>query len=96
MYTIKPLDTAAICKAAQETKALVVAEEHSIIRGLGAAVAETLMNHCPVPVEQIGIGDTFTRTAHSPEELMDAFGLAVGDICRAGFRALEKKQAITK
>lgn len=91
MPTIKPLDTELILQAAEETGAIVTAEEHSIIGGLGGAVAEAVAGGYPAPVERVGIADTFTRTAFTPEILMDAFGLAVDDIVAAAHRVLKRK-----
>ena len=80
IHTIKPLDVDLVCQAAAETGAVVTAEEHTIIGGLGSAIAETLAEHCPTPIRRVGIRDVFTRTALDPESLMDACGLAVHDI----------------
>ncbi len=91
MHTIKPLDTEALAQAAEETGAVVTAEEATVIGGLGGAVAEALAAGCPVPLERVGIKDTFTRTAPDPETLMDAYGLAVEDIVAAAHRALARK-----
>jgi transketolase len=89
--TVKPLDVDLICQAAAETEAVVTCEEHSILGGLGGAVAETLSEHIPTPLVRVGIRDTFARTAPDPETLMDAFGLAVADIITACEKALAKK-----
>ena len=59
MATIKPIDVEAVVKAAEETGAIVTAEEHSIIGGLGSAVCEVVGEKCPVPVERIGVRDVF-------------------------------------
>lgn len=91
IHTIKPLDVPSIRQAAAETGALVTAEEHSVIGGLGSAVAEALCAGRPVPVEFVGIADTFARTAFDNEILMDAFGLAVDDVVAAAKRALGRK-----
>ncbi len=91
IHTIKPLDRELICRAAAETGALVAAEEHSIIGGLGGAVAEALAAGCPAVLEQVGIPDCFARTGPDPETVMDAFGLAVSDIVAASRRALARK-----
>ncbi|NLE45097.1 MAG: transketolase family protein [Chloroflexi bacterium] len=91
IHTIKPLDVDTICRAAEGTGAIVTAEEHSIVGGLGGAVAEVLSEHCPTPLERVGIRDTFTRTAPDPESLMDAFGLAVTDIVAAAKQCLARK-----
>jgi transketolase len=88
IHTLKPLDQALILQAAEETGALVTAEEHSIIGGLGSAVAEALSGHNGGILERIGIKDTFARTALDPESLMDAYGLAVSDVVMAAKRAL--------
>jgi transketolase len=91
IHTIKPLDVGLIRRAAEETGALVTAEEHSVIGGLGGAVAEALCQGCPVPLERVGIADTFACTALDPESLMDAYGLAVDDIVAAACRAISRK-----
>jgi transketolase len=91
IHTIKPLDVDLIRQAAEETGAMVTAEEHSIIGGLGGAVAEVLCEGRPVPLERVGVADTFTCTALDPESLMDACGLAVEDIVSAAKRTLARK-----
>ncbi len=91
IHTLKPLDRDLILQAAEETGALVAAEEHSILGGLGSAVAEALSTCHPTILERVGIADTFTRTAFTPEILMDAFGLSVQDIESAAQRALTRK-----
>lgn len=92
IHTIKPLDVHLIRKAAEETGALVTAEEHSVIGGLGSAVCEALCQGRPVPVEFVGIADTFARTAFDADILMDAYGLAVDDVVAAAQRVLSRKQ----
>ena len=92
MHTIKPLDTHLILQAAEETGTVVTAEEHSVVGGLGSAVAETLCAERPTPLERVGIHDTFACTALDPESLMDAYGLAVDDIVAAAKRALARKR----
>jgi transketolase len=91
IHTIKPLDVDLIRQAAEATGAVVTAEEHSVIGGLGGAVAEALCGGRPVPLERVGIADAFTCTALDPESLMDACGLAVEDIVSAAKRALARK-----
>lgn len=90
-HTIKPLDLEAICQAAEETRAVVTAEEHSILCGLGSAVAEVLSEHCPTPLVRVGINDTFARTSLDPDSLMDAFGMSIEDVVNGVKRAMEKK-----
>jgi len=89
--TIKPLDVDLIRQAAEETGAVVTAEEHSVIGGLGGAITEALCSGRPTPVERVGIVDTFACTALDPESLMDAYGLAVEYIVSAAKRALARK-----
>jgi transketolase len=88
---LKPENAAAISRFAADVKGVVTAEEHSIIGGLGGAVTEILCGGRPVPVERVGIADTFARTAPDTESLMDAYGLAVEDIVVAAKRALARK-----
>ena len=91
MHTIKPLDVEAICQAAGETHAIVTAEEHSILCGLGSAVAESLSENCPTPMVRVGIKDQFVRTSLNPDSLMDAFGMGVEDVVKGVTNVLEKK-----
>ncbi len=91
MSTIKPIDEAAIVHAAEQTGALVTAEEHSIIGGLGSAVAEVVVKNCPVPVEFVGIRDTF-GTSGSSEELLEYFGLTASHIMASAERAIKRKK----
>lgn len=92
MPSIKPIDESLILKTAAETRALVTAEEHSIIGGLGSAVAEVISSNDPVPLERIGIQDVFARTGPDPDSLMDAYGLSVEDIIRACKTVMQTKQ----
>ncbi len=92
MPSVKPLDTALICQAAEETGAIVTAEEHSIVGGLGGAVAEVLAENCPAPIVRVGIKDTFTRTGPNPDDLMDAYGMAVDDVVAAAEQVLRQKR----
>lgn len=92
IHTVKPLDTPLIKKCAEETGAVVTAEEHSIIGGLGSAVAEVLVRECPVPVEMIGVADVFTETAMDFDSLLDRYGMSVADIAKAARRAIEQKK----
>ncbi|MGI6361674.1 MAG: transketolase family protein [Bacillota bacterium] len=74
IHTIKPLDTQFIVNLAKICGAAVTVEEHSIIGGLGSAVAETLAEHCPVPLARVGVEDVFGQSG-SPAELLDFYGL---------------------
>jgi transketolase len=92
MHTLRPMDSEALAAAARETGAIVTAEEHTVIGGLGGAVAEALGELAPVPMERVGIRDTFARTAPDPETLMDAYGLGVEDVVAAAHRVLARKK----
>ena len=74
MSTIKPIDTELIIKAAKETKAIVTAEEHSIIGGLGSAVSEVVSENHPVKVKKVGLNDCFGESG-TPGELLEKYGL---------------------
>lgn len=91
IHTVKPLDVEAVVAAARETGAAVTAEEHTIVGGLGGAVAEALAGCCPTPVEYVGLQDTFAETGPDTESLMDAMGLSVQDLVAATKRALARK-----
>ena len=90
MHTIKPLDKDAISKAAGETGAIVTAEEHSIIGGLGAAVCEFISGENPVPVVRVGVKDTFAESG-KPADLLEKYCLTPGDIVKAARSALSLK-----
>jgi transketolase len=90
MHTIKPIDTAAIVQAAQDTGAIVTAEDHSIIGGLGSAVAEVLAEHFPAPMARIGIPDTFCRSG-DPAELFPIYGMAAADIVAAARQVVARR-----
>ena len=79
MSTIKPIDTELIIKAAKETKAIVTAEEHSIIGGLGSAVSEVVSENCPIIVKKVGINDCFGESG-TPAELLEKYGLTAKHI----------------
>lgn len=79
IHTIKPLDNELIVKSAKETGAIVTAEEHSIIGGLGSAVAEAVTTEYPIPVLRVGIKDVFGESG-KPEELLKAYNLTSQDI----------------
>lgn len=79
MHTIKPIDRALVLEAAKETGAIVTAEEHNIIGGLGSAVAEVVSEGCPVPVLRVGVEDVFGRSGTVPA-LLEAYGLTPANI----------------
>ena len=82
MHTIKPIDKDIIIEAAKDCGAIVTAEEHSVIGGLGAAVAEVVTQNCPVPMAFVGIKDTFGESG-KPAELLEKYGLTANDIAAA-------------
>lgn len=91
MASIKPLDAELVVQAAQETGALVTAEDHTVLGGLGSAVVEALAEHHPAPVEFVGLKDTFAETGPDTETLMDAWGLSIADLVAAAKRAIQRK-----
>ena len=89
-HTIKPFD-AGIVDVVKEVKAIVTAEEHQVIGGLGSAVAELLSRECPVWIEMVGIKDQFGQSGQ-PMELIEHYGLGKQSILEAVKRVLERKQ----
>lgn len=90
MHTIKPIDRDIIIKAARETGAIVTVEEHSVIGGLGSAVAEVVSESTPVPVLKVGVEDVFGCSGRA-EELLEKFGLTHRQIVEKVKMALNKK-----
>jgi len=90
MHTIKPLDNDLIDKMAKECGAIVTAEDHSIIGGLGGAVAECVVSMNPVPIERIGVQDRFGESGGS-DELLQLLGMKAVDIVIAARKAIERK-----
>ena len=78
-HTIKPIDSEIIIKSAKETKKLISIEEHSIIGGLGSAVAEVLVENCPAKLVRMGMKDVFGKSGNA-SELLKYFGLTSKDI----------------
>ena len=89
-HTIKPLDGEALLAAAKETGCIVTTEEHSIMGGLGSAVAGFIGEHCPVPVVRHGVNDEFGRSG-KPEQVLEAYGLTPAGIATKVKKALEMK-----
>ncbi len=92
LHTIKPIDKDIIIKAAKETGAVVTAEEHTVIGGMGSAVSEVLSQSFPVPMEFIGVKDRFGESG-DPKELFKLFGLTADDIVKAAKKAISRKNA---
>jgi len=91
LHTIKPIDKALIIKCAKETGAVVTVEEHSIIGGLGGAVAEVLVENACVPMVRVGIKDMFGESG-KPDELLVKYGLTPQDISTAVKTVLKRKK----
>lgn len=82
IHTVKPLDNGLVCSYAAKCGAVITAEEHNIIGGLGSAVCETLAENCPTPVRRIGVKDVFGRSGKVPP-LLEMYGLTAGHIAAA-------------
>jgi transketolase len=95
MPTLKPIDVQAIVKAATETGAIVTAENHNIIGGLGSAVAEVLAEHTPAPMERIGLRDCYGECG-SNAELLEKYGMSPRHIAKAALFAVTRKAAELK
>lgn len=91
MATIKPIDRDIIIDAAKKTGAIVTAEEHSVIGGLGEAVAGVVSETTPVPVLRVGVEDTFGKSGPALE-LLEIYGLNAENICKKAKQAIENKQ----
>lgn len=91
IHTIKPIDKDLIIECARETGAVVTAEEHQIYGGFGSAIAEVLVKHFPVPVEFIGMNDSFGESG-KPSELMAKYGMTTIHITKAVNKALKRKK----
>lgn len=91
IHTIKPLDKDIILKAAKETGAIVVAEEHNVIGGLGSAVTETVCESFPVPVLRVGTNDAFGRSGKVPP-LLQMYGLTAENIAEKAKLAIAMKK----
>ncbi len=91
IHTIKPIDTEILAKAAAETGAIVTAEEHNIIGGLGSAVAEAVGESVPVPVLRVGVKDTYGHSGTVPA-LLEAYGLTPANIAASAKKAISLKK----
>ena len=88
--TIKPLDAELIIAQAQKTGAVVTCEEHTICGGLGSAVAEVLVENCPVPMARVGVEDKFGESG-LPDELLEKYGLSASNIAAKAKAVIAKK-----
>ncbi len=91
IHTIKPIDADILVKAARETGAVVTAEEHTVIGGLGSAVAEVLAESYPVPMRRIGVNDKFGKSGQVPE-LLEEYGLTAKNIAAKAKEAIAMKK----
>lgn len=90
MHTVKPMDVEVVVAAARECGAIVTAEEHQIHAGMGSAVAEIVVKNAPVPMEFVGVKDTFGGSG-DPDDLMIRFGLTWKEIYASAKRALARR-----
>jgi transketolase len=90
MPCLKPIDRSLIVKAARETGAIVTAEEHNIYGGLGSAVAEVLVEESPVPMERVGVQDTFAESG-TYDAILEKYGLGVSHVVDAVRRVMKRK-----
>jgi transketolase len=90
-HTVKPLDREAISRAARETGAIVVAEEHLADGGLGVRVAQVVAETYPAPMEFVGIQNTYAESG-TPEQLLDKYGLLARDVAAAARRVVKRKR----
>lgn len=88
--TIKPLDDALLIAMAQKTGAVVTCEEHNIYGGLGSAVAEVLVENCPVPMTRVGVEDSFGESG-LPDQLLEKYGLTVDNIVKKAKAVIARK-----
>ena len=91
IHTIKPLDKDLVVKAAKETGCIVTAEEHSVIGGLGSAVADAVTECCPVPVVKLGVNDVFGHSGPAAE-LLKEFGFTAENIAELAKKAISLKK----
>ncbi len=91
IHTIKPLDEEIVLAAAKETGAIVTAEEHNIIGGLGGAVSEVISENCPVPVMRVGVEDKFGHSGKVPA-LLEMYGLTPENIVEKAKKAISLKK----
>ena len=89
-HTLKPLDVDTVMQAAEETGAIVTAENNVCYGGLGSAVAEVLVENQPVPMMRIGVRDTFAESGPY-FELLDKYGLSANHICEAVESVIKRK-----
>ena len=92
IHTIKPLDVQAVVDSARKTGAVVTAEEHQINGGMGSLIAQALAQHCPTPIEFVGVNDSFGESG-TPDQLMKKYGLESDNIIAAAKKMLQRESA---
>jgi len=92
VHTLKPFDHTTMTSIAQKCGAIVTAEDHSVIGGLGGAVAESLAANHPTPLEQVGVKDVFGMSGQ-PSELMEHYGLTMSDIVDSARKVVSRRTA---
>jgi transketolase len=90
IHTIKPLDSEAVIRSLSKTKCAVTCEEHNIIGGLGDSIAQVASRFCPVPIEYVGVNDSFGESG-KPTELLKKYGLEPENIVAAAEKAIARK-----
>ena len=93
IHTIKPLDEEAIIRSAKKTGAVVTAEEHQILGGLGGSVAQCLSTQFPTPIEFVAVNDQFGESG-TPDQLMEKYGLSADAITRAAQKVISRKAMV--
>ena len=91
MHTIKPLDVQLVHKLAQSCGAIVTAEDHNIIGGLGGAVSEYLSSNIPIPLERVGVNDRFGESGQA-DEMLELMEISSPYIAEAALRAINRKK----
>ena len=91
MHTLKPIDQELLLSEAKKTRAFVVAEEHLVFGGLGSVVSQVISQNDPIPIEFVGIQDTYAESG-KPEELFEKYGLTSKHIVQAAEKALSHKR----
>ena len=92
IHTVKPLDPEIVLASSKKTGAVVTAENHSVIGGLGSAIAEVLVENCPMPLKRVGVKDHFGEVGKT-DFLMEKYHLMAADIVEAAKEAIAMKEA---
>ena len=90
--TIKPLDEEAVLNSIRKTKCAVTAEEHNVLGGMGDSIAQCAAKNFPIPIEYIGVNDSFGESG-TPAQLLKKYGLEASDIVVAAEKAISRKKA---